>query len=154
VLGNAQLTLELNHFVHTQVGTQQGIASGKGGRDRADYAARGFAVLRLGAEGARYGSYVFGGYVGTRSLLGPGSVGGGLVGVEVPLWEHHLKFAGDWVIGTNAESVAALGLEWSVDSHERWELAMAAQLPSPKSDNDYGFIVQISHIPIESSEAK
>ena len=154
VLANAQLTFPLARIAHVQLGTWQGIATGGNAEDRASYAGRGHGVLRLGEEGAAYGNYVFGAYAGTKTVLGPGSRAGGLFGAEVPLWEDRLRFAGDWVIGTNAESVAAVGLETVITARHRWEVAVAAQLPSPKSDNDYALLVQITHIPVESSAAK
>ena len=154
VVANAQLTFPLSHAAHVQLGTWQGIATGGSGEDRADYAGRGHAVVRLGEEDAAYGNYVLGAYAGTKTVLGPGSRVGGLFGVEIPLWQDRLRFAGDWVIGTNAESVAALGFESLFEARHHWEIGVAAQLPSPNSDNDYALIVQITHIPIESVAAK
>lgn len=150
VVANAQWTVALAKVAHLQLGTWQGIATGRGPDDRADYAGRGHTVLRLGEDDARYGNYLVGVYAGSKTVLGPGSRVGGMLGVELPLIGKLLKLAGDWVVGTNAESVAAVGLESAFDAGQHWEVAVAAQLPSPQSGNDYGFILQISHIPIES----
>jgi hypothetical protein len=144
VLVNAQLMVSLARVVHLQVGTRQGIAAGEQTGPRAAYSARGHALIRLGEDDAAYGNYVIGAYAGTRAHLGQGSLGGGMLGFEVPLLGPKLRIVGDWMIGTNEDSVAGLGFESIFDSEGRWDLALGAQLPSPRSGNDYALIVQVA----------
>jgi hypothetical protein len=143
-LVNAQMMFSPASVVHLQVGTRQGIASGTGEGPRAAYSAFGHALVRFGKDDAPYGNYVMGAYVGTRASLGEGSLGGGLLGFEVPLIGPRLRAVGDWVIGTNEASVVGLGIESILDAKGRWDLALGAQLPSPRSGNDYALIVQIA----------
>ena len=141
---NGQIMVSPLETVHLQVGTRQGVARGIEGHPRSSYSASGHLLARFGADDARYGNYVVGAIVGTRANVGQGSLGGGLVGFEVPVIGPKLRVVGDWVIGTNEDSVATLGLESLFDAEGRWDLAVGARLPSPRSDNDYGVIVQIS----------
>jgi hypothetical protein len=144
VVTNAQVMVSLTPLVHVQAGTHQGVAGGTEEGPRVQYSARGHALVRLGEDDARYGNYVIGGFAGTSANLGPGSHGGGMIGFEVPLIGPQLRVVGDWLIGTNKECVAAIGFESIFDSEGRWDLAVGARLPSPRSGNDYGAIVQIA----------
>jgi hypothetical protein len=144
VLANAQVMLEPVHWLHLLLGTMQGISARSPSGPRAAYAARGHAMARFGDDESRFGNYLVGAYAGTRAMLGEGSLGGGFVGAEVPLLGKRLRAVGDWVIGTNEESVIVLGLESLLDAEGRWDLAIGAQLPSPGSDNEYGCVLQIA----------
>jgi hypothetical protein len=144
VLTNAQLMFSVTPVVHLQVGTRQGLVGGEEDGPRARYSGHGHALIRFGEDDAPYGNYVVGAYGGSRANLGPGSLGGGMVGFEVPIMGRHLRAVGDWILGTNQDSFAALGLESIFDADGRWDLALGARLPSPRSGNDYGMIVQIS----------
>lgn len=144
VLVNAQVMFTVIPIIHLQVGTRQGVAQGTPDGPRAEYSGHGHALVRLGEDDAPYGNFVFGAYAGSRSNLGPGSLGGGMAGLEVPILGPKLRIVGDWIIGTNQHSVAGVGIESIFDSKGRWDLALGAQLPSPRSGNDYALIVQIS----------
>jgi hypothetical protein len=144
VLTNAQLMWSATPAVHLQVGTRQGVSGGEDDGPRAQYSGQGHALVRLGEDDARYGNYVIGGFAGSRANVGHGSLGGGMLGVEVPIIGRKLRAVADWIIGTNEDCFAAFGLESIFDAAGRWDLALGARLPSPRSGNDYGMIVQIS----------
>jgi hypothetical protein len=126
------------------VGTRQGVAGTADGHPRTTYSASGHLLARFGADDARYGNYVVGAYAGTRANVGAGSLGGALLGFAVPVAGPMLRVVGDWVIGTNEDSLATLGLESLFDAKGHWDLAIGARVPSPRSNNDYGVIVQVS----------
>jgi hypothetical protein len=144
VLVNAQVMFTVVPVLHLQAGARQGVAQGTSDGPRATYSGHGHVLMRLGEDDAPYWNYVVGAYAGSRTHLGPGSLGGAMVGFEVPILGPRLRVVGDWIIGTNQRSVAGVGLESIFDSKGRWDLALGAQLPSPTSGNDYALIVQIS----------
>lgn len=104
---NANLWFELSPHIAVEVGGQGGVGFIPGSH-LLEPVLYGWATVRFDAPG-RWGSYVLGGYGGTRGALGGGPPAGGLVGLEIPLWEHYLHAQADWVIGLNAVSVAVLG---------------------------------------------
>lgn len=104
----------------------------------------GWATARFEAPG-RWGSYVVGGYTGTRGALGHGPPAGGLFGFEIPLWEHYIHAQGDWVIGLNAISVAVVGVVIFIGKN--FQLSLGGQLPSPGSGNGFGGVVELTYVP-------
>lgn len=150
MLANAQIMLEPASWAHLVAGTMQGISARSPDGPRAAYAARGHAMVRFGEDESKFGNYVVGAYVGTRAMLGEGSLGGGLLGVAVPILGKRLRAVGDWLIGTNEDSVVVLGIESLLDHEGRWDLAIGAQLPSPGSGNEYGCVLQIAWLSKET----
>lgn len=111
----------------------------------------GWATVRFEAPG-RFGSWVLGGYAGTRGALGHGPPAGGLFGFELPLWEHHVHAQGDWVIGLNAVSVVVLGAVVFIGKN--FQLSAGAQLPSPGSGNPFGGVLELTYVPSPAPEGE
>lgn len=111
----------------------------------------GWATVRFEAPG-RFGSWVLGGYAGTRGALGNGPPAGGLFGFELPLWEHHVHAQGDWVIGLNDVSVVVLGAVVFIGKN--FQLSAGAQLPSPGTGNAFGGVLELTYVPSPAPEGE
>lgn len=105
----------------------------------------GWVTARFEAPG-RFGSYVVGVYSGSRGALGRGPPVGGLLGLEVPLLEHHLHAMADWVLGFNDISVAVVGLVVFIG--QSFQVSAGAQLPSPGSGNAFGGVLELTYVPV------
>lgn len=140
---NANVWLEASRFLSFEFGAQvgAGLTPGTGHLEPVLY---GWGAARFDAPG-RWGSYVLGGYAGNRGALGRGPPGGGLLGLEVPLWEHVVHAQGDWVIGLNDVSVAVVGVVVFIG--KRFQLSLGAQLPSPGSGTAFGGVVELTYVP-------
>lgn len=104
----------------------------------------GWATARFEAPG-RWGSYVLGAYTGSRGALGRGPPAGALLGLELPLWEHHLNLLADWVLGLNEISVAVVGLVLFLG--KSFQLSVGAQLPSPGAGTSFGAVLELTYVP-------
>ena len=142
VMANAVLTRPLSSWLAWQVGGQMG-----GGRHGSDWDHVGFGWPLLEASGFHeHVELVAGGYAADRDYLGPGSLGGGLVGVEIVLVHQWLDLQADWILGTNEASVAVAGL--CLFLPRGWQIAAGVQLPSPGSDNHFGAVVELTRTPL------
>jgi len=142
-LFNANVYVDPLAWLAFEFGAQVGVGT-KPGALTLEPVVFGWATARFEAPG-RFGSYVVGGYAGTRGALGHGPPGGGLLGVEVPLIEHRLHAVADWVIGLNDLSVAVVGLVIFVGKN--FQLSVGGQLPSPGSGNAFGGVVELTYVP-------
>jgi len=106
--------------------------------------AYGWTTLRLEAPG-RFGSYVLGTYLGNRGALGHGPPVGGLLGLEIPVWENRIHAQADWVIGLNDVSVIVVGAVIYIG--RSFQLSVGAQLPSPGSGNHFGGVLELTYVP-------
>lgn len=140
---NANVYFELLHFLALEVGGQGGVGFVPG-THLLEPVFYGWATFRFDAPG-RFGSYVVGGYVGNRGALGHGPPVGGLLGLEIPLWEHHIHAQADWVIGLNDLSVIVAGAVIYIGSN--FQLSLGAQLPSPGSGNHFGGVLELTYVP-------
>ncbi|MGV3619840.1 MAG: hypothetical protein ACO1OB_03430 [Archangium sp.] len=111
----------------------------------------GFAAARFDAPG-RWGSYIVGGYTGTRGALGKGPPGGGLLAFEIPLWEHVIHAQGDWLIGVNEISVAVVGAVVFIGKN--FQVSAGVQLPSPGSGNHFGGVLELTYVPTPPEEGE
>lgn len=89
-----------------------------------------------------WGKYYLGYYYANKSLFGDGNRNGFMVGYDIPLIKDKLNLMGDYVSGTNEGSVAVIGVV--VLAPQDWQISLGAQLPSPGSHNDYGFVLEIT----------
>lgn len=111
----------------------------------------GWATTRFEAPG-RFGSYVVGAYAGNRGALGHGPPVGGLLGLEIPLFEHRLNALADWVVGLNDLSVAVVG--FVVFIGRSFQLSAGAQLPSPGTRNAFGAVLELTYVPVPLGEGE
>jgi hypothetical protein len=86
--------------------------------------------------------FVVGSYYANKAYEGEGNYFGWMLGVEANIIEEKLSLIGDYISGTNTLSVVNLGFQISLP--KKWQLAFAAQLPSPGSNNNYGGVIQIA----------
>lgn len=143
VLGNLVATLHPTRFLNLQAGFAAGVGARPVTGDP-EPVLSGWAVSRWSAPG-HWGSYVVGGYVGSRGETGDGWHAGALVGFELPLVPERLHLMGDWVVGVNAVGDVVLGAVAFFGRN--FQLSAGAMLPSPGSDNDYGGVVELTWAP-------
>ncbi|MCC6811166.1 MAG: hypothetical protein IT381_27295 [Deltaproteobacteria bacterium] len=140
---NANVYFEPTSFMAIECGVQAGV----GWRQPASVLTPvvfGWATMRFDAPG-RFGSYVVGLYSGTSGALGGGFPLGGMVGVEIPLWQGYIHAQADWMIGLNDVSVAVIGAVAYIG--KSFQLSAGAQLPSPGTGNDYGGVLELTYTP-------
>lgn len=142
-LFNANVYLDPLEWLAFELGAQAGVGT-KPRTLELEPVVYGWATARFEAPG-RFGSYVVGGYVGTRGALGHGPPAGGLLGLEVPVVEHRLHVVADWVLGLNDLSVAVVGLVVFVGKN--FQLSLGGQLPSPGSGTAFGGVVELTYVP-------
>lgn len=143
VLANGSVLFEPTSNTRIQLGAA--VGAGRSAYTRAeDPAAYGWATFRWEGPGY-FGTWVIGMNAGTRAVTGRGFPMAGLLAVELPILDDRLSFQADWVIGTNEQSVAVVGLvaELSRD----FQLASGVQLPSPGSGNSLGAVVELTWLP-------
>ncbi|MDX2063423.1 MAG: hypothetical protein SFY70_10215 [Bacteroidia bacterium] len=80
-------------------------------------------------------------YVGNRNYLGLGNEVGLLLGAEVPLVPR-LHLMTDWIVGTNDESVATLGVMFMVTPHVQF--CAGGFAGSFGSENKGGIVVEVN----------
>jgi hypothetical protein len=147
---NANVYFEPASFLALEFGAQGGVGFIPG-TTTLEPVIYGWGTMRLEAPG-RWGSYVIGGYAGTRGALGKGPPAGGLFGVEIPIWEHVIHAQGDWVIGLNDTSVAVVGAVVFIGKN--FQLSAGAQLPSPGSGNAFGGVLELTYVPSPPAEGE
>lgn len=143
IMVNGTALFELGASLMLQIG----LAGGAGRSpvtDDEEPAAFGWATLRWDAPG-RWGAWVIGANAGTHSAVGEGFPVAGLAAVEVPIIDDRLSAQADWVIGTNEQSVAVVGLVALVS--DDFQIAAGAQLPSPGSQNSFGGVLELTWVP-------
>ncbi|MDP1828860.1 MAG: hypothetical protein Q8L48_36705 [Archangium sp.] len=148
---NANVYFAPTPWLAVEVGGQGGVGFVPTSTTLLEPVFYGWATVRFEAPG-RFGSWVVGGYAGTRGALGDGPPAGGLFGFELPLWEHHLHAQGDWVIGLNDVSVVVLGAVVFIGKN--FQLSAGAQLPSPGSGNAFGGVLELTYVPSPAPEGE
>jgi hypothetical protein len=143
VLGNVVATLRATRFLSVQAGFAGGVGAHPVTGDP-EPVLSGWVVSRWSAPG-RWGSYVVGGYAGSRGETGDGWRAGALVGFELPLVPERLHLMGDWVVGVNAVGDVVLGAVAFFGRNVQF--SAGAMLPSPGSGNDYGGVIELTWAP-------
>lgn len=140
-LVNLQKRFDINDWWGLGIGAQLGAVVPRG-----DHVTR-FANLdyvnspvRLG----RWGTGYVGGYVANAGFTASRTDGGFMVGADLPLVENRLHFMADYMHGTTAVGVGVVGLV--LDLPKKWQFSAGAQLPAPHSGNDYGLVLEFTHL--------
>ncbi len=142
-LVNAQKGFEITDYWSTGVGGQFGFNPATSRRDvrflNFSWAINSFQV----PDREEYGKWYIGAYYGNGAYRGAGSSTGFMLGAEVPIIPEKLSFQFDWLGGTNDISVAVVGGVYTFQSG--WQLSLGAQLPSPRSGNPYGVVLELTY---------
>ncbi|MCY2984213.1 MAG: hypothetical protein NTY15_11355 [Planctomycetota bacterium] len=93
------------------------------------------------------GTIVSGLYYGNTNFLGAGNEVGWMTGIEYPIICEEFSFVADFISGTNSNSVAVIGAQWTFSEKKGWQVSLGAQLPSPGSGNDYGAVFELTKFP-------
>lgn len=96
--------------------------------------------VRLGSFAKAYG----GGYFANDTYTGSRDQTGFMLGVEVPVSEHHLHFMADYMQGTTPIGVGVVG--WVVFLPHRWNFSIGAQIPAVRSHNEYGLVLEFTRL--------
>lgn len=95
----------------------------------------------LGVWQTGHTKLVGGPYYGNHNFLGSGNRAGALVGMETPISKRLLAMT-DWVIGSNDEAVAVLGINWLVTP--RFQICIGGMAGSPGSGNNGGIVLEVN----------
>jgi hypothetical protein len=113
-----------------------------------DYLNFTWAVSRWTPESSPFkGTIVSGLYYGNTNFLGAGNEVGWMTGIEYPIICEEFSFVADFISGTNSNSVAVIGAQWTFSEKKGWQVSLGAQLPSPGSGNDYGAVFELTKFP-------
>lgn len=86
---------------------------------------------------------VAGPYVGNRAYLGGGNDAGFIIGYEYPMpGVKNLLLMGDYISGTNQESVAVIGVNYYITP--RFQLCLGGIVASPGSGNEGGVVFEVN----------
>lgn len=88
------------------------------------------------------GKWYLGLYSANLAYAGPGDRVGILMGGEIPIIKDRLSFQFDWTGGRNDLGVAVIGGVYTFSSG--WQLSVGAQVPVPRSRNDYGLVMELT----------
>ena len=103
-----------------------------------------WAVNRLEVPGRdEFGKYYVGGYHANTAYGGPGDRFGLMLGMEIPLIPERLSFQFDYLSGDRDISTAVVGGVYTFRSG--WQLSLGAQLPTPRSRNPYGVVLEFTY---------
>jgi hypothetical protein len=83
-----------------------------------------------------------GSYYSNTPYSGIGNRYGCMLGAEAEIIKDKFSLIADFLSGTNALSVVNAGFQISLP--KQWQIALAAQLPTPGSGNHHGAVVQLS----------
>jgi hypothetical protein len=140
-LGTAQKAWELSDTFLTSVGTQLG-----GGFERGpSKAPRNFTYWNWVYQEPDHGPRVIVGTYYSHLLYNNSDHFGMQLGVDVPVVPKKVHFVADYISGTDALSVGVVG--GVIYLPRGWQVSLGAQLPSPGSRNDYGFVLELTRIP-------
>lgn len=143
-LVNAQQGFELNETFRFGIGTQIGQTTTN---RRTDVRLANFSYLTGVAllpdeRGKLYAGTYFAdwAYRGGR-----GNPFGFLLGYDIPIVKDRFNLVGDYISGQSDISVAVLGGVFQLSEH--CQLSVGAQLPSPRSGNPYGSVIELTYVP-------
>ncbi|MBL8956447.1 MAG: hypothetical protein JNK82_37075 [Myxococcaceae bacterium] len=143
VMVNAVYTFDVTDFMKVQLG-------GHGGLGRDEHLHRevpaGFAYLltRFHFEELRLATVV-GAYAASESYLGKGWPAGPMLGVEYELVPEWLVVQADLLLGNHEAAVGVIGAALLLPGG--WQVAVGLQVPSPFSHNNFGCVVELTHVP-------
>jgi hypothetical protein len=140
LLINAQKGFEINDWLKAGLGTKSGINTAK---SSGDFRFSNFSYLntQFSVQDEKH-KIIAGVYYANDTYAGDGSNWGAMAGVDITLAEEKLNFIGDLLTGSNSLGVFNTALEISLP--QNWKVALGAQFPFPRSDNDVGGVLQIS----------
>ncbi len=142
LLLNAQKGFELTEFWDIAFGSQVGFNPARQSRERR-FQEFTWAVTSLEVpDQPRFGKYYLGVYHSNTAYAGPGERVGIMLGVEIPIIPERLSFQCDYIGGNRDISVAVIGGVYTFRSG--WQLSAGVQLPAPRSNNPYGFVLEFT----------
>lgn len=138
---NLQKRFELRPGMALGIGTQVGAVS-PGGRQDPRLANLGYinAPIQLG----RWGTGFVGGYFANAAYTADRPGAGFMLGADIPILEKNLHFMADYMHGTSAVGVGVVGFVLYLP--KGWQISAGAQLPAPGSHNDYGLVLEFTHL--------
>jgi hypothetical protein len=135
---------------HLGIGTQMGINPARRSRE-VRYQAAAWAINEFKLPDER-GSLYAGGYYANVAYGGPGDRFGGLFGMEIPIIKDKLHFQADWITGNRDISTVVVGAV--IMFPNEWQLSLGAQLPTPRSHNPYGLVLELTRPGIQLFKKK
>ena len=138
---NLQTRIDLAHGWALGIGSQVGPVSPRRLRDiqlaNLDYIN---SPIRLG----EWGTGFVGGYFANAAYTGSRPGAGFMLGADIPLLEKKLHFMADYMHGSTALGVGVVGFVFYLP--KGWQISAGAQLPAPGSHNDYGLVLEFTHL--------
>lgn len=88
------------------------------------------------------GKAYVGAYYANVAYGGPGDRFGALLGLEIEAIKERLSFQADCITGNREISVIVVG--GVVTFPNKWQLSIGSQLPTPRSHNPYGVVIELT----------
>ncbi len=146
VLLNAQRVFDFEQTLYVEVGMLAG-ASVMPGQSSSQFSSFQWVTGRYHKTTGFKGEFIVGIYDGSEAYLGPNHAVGYMLGTEIPLIPDKLTFIADYISGATASSVAVIGLQFHVDPEAGWLISVGGSIPSPRSGNPYGVVVEFTRNP-------
>ena len=91
-----------------------------------------------------WGTGFVGGYFANAAYTASRPGAGFMLGADIPIMEKKLHFMADYMHGTTAVGVGVVGFVLYLP--KGWQISAGAQLPAPGSHNDYGLVLEFTHL--------